>query len=415
MTYSDELDHLTRAVAALLEKPEQQLDELGVQAALSSRKALLGLLIVQMAEAAPLDRRLTKPDLQRLAEHPVAAFIGTLREYPRPHGEIAPSVLYSQPQETFAGALWLEVGRRSTLAQAEWQGTGRPLTDEQAWATVRDAAALAGALVRLDEDLIAAARKTECNDLVEALARPAAIHLAIAASEVRQLAGPETTTLTPDRWRAAEARIHPVALDSDVPRALEALSALLRNARVLKPEHVQQIAISLARVELRLHHGVTTDLARRLATVAGTPRRAACPLQGDRRPLLQAAELNRWANQRPLPPVSLGAMSERALLDECVAELHSVVRRQLQSGNWLVPDPDPDALLTWRRWTHALEEAEILAALRVAAQRNPAQACTRIKAPSRGQLTASLIAAGSARRLLRPAAPQLRPTTRSSR
>jgi hypothetical protein len=414
VTYADELDRVTRAVAALVENPAQPLDEPGVQAALSSRKALLGLLGVQMAEAAPLDRSLTKPDLQRLAEHPVAAFIGTLREYPRPHGEIAPSVLYSQPQETSTGALWLEVGRRSTLAQSEWQGTGKPLTDEQAWSVVSDSAALAGALACLDEDLGAAARKAGCGDLVETLASRAPLHLALAASEVRHLAGPETTTVTPDRWRGAEARIHPAARGSDVPRALEALSALLRQARVLKPEHVQQIAISLARVELRAHHGVSTDLARELAAVAGTSRRTACPFHGDRRPLLQAAELNRWASTPSVPSAATNGLSERPILD-CVAGLYSAVRRQLQSGNWLVPDPDPDARLAWRRWTHASEEPEILAALRVAAERNPARACTTITAPSRGQMSASLIAAGSARRLLRPAAPQLRPATRSSR
>ena len=183
MTYADELDHLTRALAALVEQPEQQLDELGVQAALSSRKALLGLLTVQLAEAAPLDPALTTPGLVRLAEHPVAAFIGTLPEYPRPHGEIAPSVLYSQPQETPAGALWLEIGRHSTLAQAEWQGAGKPLTDEQAWSVVSDAAALAGALARLDEDLSAAAHRAGCGDLVQALAPPAPLRLAIAAKE----------------------------------------------------------------------------------------------------------------------------------------------------------------------------------------------------------------------------------------
>ena len=278
MTYADELDHLTRAVAALVEKPEQPLDDLGVQTALSSRKALLGLLTVQMAEAAPLDRALTTPDLARLAEHPVAAFIGTLREYPRPHGEIAPSVLYSQPQETPAGALWLEIGRHSTIAQAEWQGTGQPLTDEQAWVVVSDAAALAGALARLDEDLSAAAQKTGCGDLVQALAPPAPLRLAIAASEVKHLAGAGTMTPTPDRWRTSEPRIHPVSRDADVPRALEALSALLRNARVLKPEHVQQIAISLARVEFRIHHGTTTDLTRDLAAVAAHPSSRGMPL-----------------------------------------------------------------------------------------------------------------------------------------
>jgi hypothetical protein len=413
VTYADELDHLTRAVAALLEKPEQSLDEPGVQAALSSREALLGLLTVQMAEAAPLDRSVTKPDLVRLAEHPVAAFIGTLREYPRPHGEVAPSVLYSQPQQTLAGSLWLEIGRRSTIAQAEWQGTGQPLTDEQAWSVVSDAAALAAALARLDEDLVAAARKPGCGDLVEALAPPAPARLAIAANEVKSLAGPRTEAVTLDRWRTPVARIHSVARDSDVPQALEALSALLRSARVLKPEHVQQIAISLARVEVRLNNDVTTDLARELAVAAQTPRRAACPYHGDRRPLLLAGELNRWASTQTVPSGALLDVSERLLL-EGVAELRAVVRRQLQSGNWLVPDPDPHALLPWRLWTHALEEPEILAALRVAAQRNPARDRTTITAPSRGQLSASVITAGSARRLLRPATPQLRPATRLS-
>jgi hypothetical protein len=411
VTYADEFDRLTRAVAALVEAPEQSLDEAGVQAALSSRKALLGLLTVQMAEAAPLDRSVTKPDLVSLAEHPVAALIGTLREYPRPHGEIAPSVLYSQPQETPAGALWLGVGRHSTLAQAEWQGTGQPLTDEQAWSVVSDAAALAGALARLDDDLRTAAQKAGCGDLVQALVRPAPPRLALAAGQVQNLAGAGARAAIPDRWRMPESRIHPVARDSDVPRALDALTALLRKARVLSPEHVQQIAISLARVELRIHYGTTTDLARDLAMVTRTPRRAACPFRGDRRPLLQAGELNRWGSKPPLPAAARRSVAEKPLL-ECVAGLHSVVRRQLQSGNWLVPDPDPDAQHPWRRWTHALDEPEILVALRVAAHQHPTRPSARITAPSREAVSASLLTTGSTRRLGRPVAPRLRPASR---
>jgi hypothetical protein len=410
MTYQDELDHLVRAVATLVEKPEKPLDELGVQAALSSRKALLGLLTVQMAEAAPLDRSATKPDLQRLAEHPVAAFIGALREYPRPHGEIAPSVLYSRPQETPAGALWLEVGRRSTLAQAEWQGTGQPLTDEQAWSTVGDAAALAGALARLDEDLRAAAQKAGCDDLVQALAPPAALRLVIAASEVRGLAGPGTRTTTPDRWRTPEPRIHPVVRDSDVPGALEALTALLRNARVLKPEHVQQITITLARLELRLHRGITTDLARELAVAAQTPRRAACPFHGDRRPLLQAAELNRWATgSGPGPVATIGV---DGLLSRCVIALHAAVQRQLQLGHWLVPNQDPGRQTAWRTWDHSQPTPQMLTALKSAvaavsaADRRGDRPSTR--RPARVLLHESL----SSRGRRRPVCPQTRPVAR---
>ena len=132
----------------------------------------------------------------RLAEHPVAAFIGTLPEYTRPHGEIAPSVLYSQPQKTPAGALWLEIGRHSTLAQAEWQGAGKPLTDEQAWSVVSDAAALAGALARLDEDLSSASHRVGCGDLVQGLAQQAPLRLAIAAKEIKHVAGQGTRTVT---------------------------------------------------------------------------------------------------------------------------------------------------------------------------------------------------------------------------
>ena len=244
---------------------------------------------------------------------------------------------------------------------------------------VSDAAALASALARLDEDLRVAAHKAGCDDLVQALTPPEASYSRSPPARSSASLGPARTTVMPDRWREPEARVHPVAGDSDVPRALEALTALLRNARVLKPEHVQQIAISLARVELRIHRGTTTDLAGELAAVAGTPRRTACPFHGDRRPLLQAAELNRWASKDMPPSVALRAVAQSPLL-ECLTGLHSVVRRQLQSGNWLVPDPDPDARLPWRRWTHALEEPDILATLRVAAQGHPGRASTAITA-----------------------------------
>jgi hypothetical protein len=95
--------------------------------------------------------------------------------------------------------------------------------------------------------------------------------------------------------------------------------------------------------------------------------------------------------------------------------LHAVTRRQLQVGNWLVPDPSPDSQPAWRRWNHALDEPRILAALRAAARRHPARLSPTSTVPPRGQLTASLLTADSARRLPRPPAPQLRPIARSSR
>jgi hypothetical protein len=62
-----------------------------------------------------------------------------------------------------------------------------------------------------------------------------------------------------------------------------------------------------------------------------------------------------------------------------------------------------------------LDEPEILTALRVAAHQHPTRPSEWLTAPSRDSVSSSLIAARTARRLYRPASPQLRPAARSPR
>jgi hypothetical protein len=122
--------------------------------------------------------------------------------------------------------------------------------------------------------------------------------------------------------------------------------------------------------------------------------------------LLQAAELNRWANTPSPPPAGRPAIAREPLL-ECVAILHDVTHRQLQVANWYVPDPNPDTPHVWRPWNHSLLEPEILAALRGATRQPPMNLDRRASSLWRSRPSAALATSGR-HSVSRPRAPQIR-------
>jgi hypothetical protein len=351
------------------------LDERGVQAALIARKALLGLLHVQLTEAAPLDRRVTRADLQTIGDHPVAGFIGTVREHPRPHSEIAPSELYARPPDSPDGRLWLEVGRRATLAQAEWEGRDQPLDLLQEWALVRETAALAAAVATLDGRLVNAATDAGCDDQVRTLTSESRLMLQTAAREAGALAAQGDLAPIPDRSRRLRPMPLPVRSHEDVVPALVTLRAMLARSAVITPEHARLVAIALARVAHVVEGpsastSAGTTLTASLRQVGTAPQSVACPFAGDRRATIQAGELSRWAQTASHRSWDdAGATTEH--VKKGVAILDSVVQRQLQHGLWFVPDNDAQSAFNWRVWNHSQPMPALAAAIQEGAHQHP--------------------------------------------
>jgi hypothetical protein len=381
------------------------LDERGVQAALTARKALLGLLHVQLAEAAPLDRRVTRAELQTIGDHPVAGLIGAVREHPRPHSEIAPSELYVAPPASLDGRLWLEVARRATLAQAEWEGRDQPLNSLQEWAVVGKAATLAGALSALDARLKGAATDAGCDDQVRPLTSESRLILQTAAGEAGALAAQGHLVPIPDRSRRIRPIPIPVRSHEDVVPALVTLRTIVAQTAVLTPEHVRLVAIAVARVAHVAEGPSATNLAATTFTaslrqVATTPQSVACPFPGNRRATIQAGELSRWARTASQGDWD-GASAVLEHVRKAVASLDRVVQRQLREGLWFVPEHDPRSTFAWRVWNHSQPIPELAAAVRKAASNHP---------PVHPVTQVSEAAREPATHRRRPVAAQARPT-----
>jgi hypothetical protein len=382
------------------------LDERGVQAALAARKALLGLLHVQLTEAAPLDRRVTRADLQTIGDHPVAGLIGAVREHPRPHSEIAPSELYASPPASVDGRHWLEVARRATLAQAEWEGPNQPLDSPQEWAVVREAAALAAALATLDRRLLSSATDAGCDDQVTTLTSESRLMLQTAAREAGALAAQGDLAPLPDRSRRIRPMPIPVRSHEDVVPAIATLRAILAQSAVLTPEHVRLVAIALARVAHVVERPSAANptiptLAASLRQVATAPQSVACPFAGDRRAAIQAGELNRWAQTTSQGRWDGGAGATLEHVRKAVVMLDRVVQRQLQHGLWFVPEHDPQSAFAWRVWNHSQPMPALAAAIQEGAHQHPP--AMRLRHP------ASFVTERSAHNR-RPLAAQARPT-----
>jgi hypothetical protein len=404
VSYLRELEQLGAALAALTSQPSMTLDERGVQAALTARKALLGLLHVQLTEAAPLDRRAARADLQTIGDHPVAGLIGAVRGHPRPHSEIAPSELYAMPPGSPDGRVWLEVARRATLAQAEWEGRNQPLASLHEWAVVHEAAALAASMATLDGRLVSAATDAGCDDQVSPLTSESRLMLQTAAREAGALAAQGELVPIPDRSRRIGPMPIPVRSHGDVVPALVTLRAILAQSAVLTPEHARLVAIALARVAHVVEGpsptmSAATTLTASLRRVATAPQSVACPFAGDRRATIQAGELTRWA-QTPSQGSWAGAGATLEHVKKAVAILDRVVKRQLQQGLWLIPEPDPQSAFAWRVWDHSQPMPGLATAVRDAAGNHPPM----------HQVTHVLeVARGPATRRHRPLSAQVRP------
>jgi hypothetical protein len=366
VSYLQESAQLGAALAALTSQPSITLDERGVQAALTARKALLGLLHVQLTEAAPLDRRVTRADLQTIGDHPVAGLIGAVREHPRPDSETAPSDLYARPPASVDGRLWLEVARRATLAQAEWEGRNQPLDSLQEWAVVREAAALAAALANLEGRLVSSATDAGCDDQVTTLTSESRLMLQTAAREAGALAAQGDLVPILDRSLRIRPTPIPVRSDEDVVPALATLRAILAQSAVLTPEHVRLIAIALARVAHVVEGpsattSAGTTLTASLRHIATAPQSVACPFAGDRRATIQAGELSRWAQASHTSWDDVDAAAEQ--VKRAVAVLDRVVNRHLEHGLWLVPEPSLGSRIAWRVWNHSQPMPRLVAAI----------------------------------------------------
>ena len=372
MSFVDDLDDVTRAVARLLARqyvvPPADLD-----AAAAGHGALVQLLQQLHQDVTGLSPHAAHGrTVDELERHPVALLGRLLADQPRlPSGSLTDLLAaHRSPQQL----LWTDLARAATLAHHEWT-TSDPRsypTGDGAWTVVGVVARLAEALPALDDDLAASLEAAGCE--VEACALRKAGHggLAPTAREVAALArsgGDGPIELVPREPRQVIVVLRP----SDLPRALRRVASLIEGSRHLSPQHVERLAVAHVRTMLWIADGLEGQTAGSIAAslreharvvveAARVHRRLASLHPSDGAPLAQFSQVRQMTSVRDskrMPLEALGRMASHAM---AVTEaLAMAVRTALRQGRWLTPTEsgcwttahDPTACAIVQQWDSA--------------------------------------------------------------
>lgn len=374
MSFVDDLDDVTRAVARLLAR-QYVVPPDDLEAAAAGHGALVQLLRQLHQDVTGLSPHAAHGrGVDELERHPAALLGRLLADQPRlPSGSLTDLLAaHRSPQQL----LWTDLARTATLAHHEWT-TSDPRsypTGDGAWTVVGAVARLAEALPALDDDL--AASFEAAGREVEARALRKAGHggLAPTAREVAALArsgGEGPIELLPREPRQVVVVLRP----SDLPRAMRRAAGLIEGSRHLSPQHVERLAVAHARTMLWIAEGLEGHAAgaeaaalrqdaRVLAQAARMPRRLASIQPSDAEPLAQFSQIRQALVDRDAKRLPAATLMNMAASSPAVTmALANAARTMVARGDWLAPSEsgvwmagrssDPTLASLMERWGEA--------------------------------------------------------------
>ena len=348
MSFVDDLDGVTRAVARLLAR-QYVVPPADLEAAAAGHGALVQLLQQLHQDVTGLSPHATHGrTVDELERHPVALLGRLLADQPRlPSGSLTDLLAaHRSPQQL----LWTDLARTATLAHHEWT-TSDPRsypTGDGAWTVVGVVARLAEVLPALDDDL--AASFEAAGREVEARVLRKAGHggLAPTAREVAALAhsgGDGPIELVPREPR----QVVVVLRSSDLPRAMRRAASLIEGSRHLSPQHVERLAVAHVRTMLWIADGLDAHAADEaaaavrqhahvVAQAARMPRRLASLRSSDEAPLAQLTQIRQALVDRDAKRLPAAALVNIAASSPAVTmALANAARAMVARGHWLSP------------------------------------------------------------------------------
>lgn len=372
MTFVDDFDEATRAVARLLAR-QYVVPPADLEAAAAGHGALVQLLQQLHQDVTGLSPHAAHGrGVDELERHPVALLGRLLADQPRlPSGSLTDLLAsHRSPQQL----LWTDLARTATLAHHEWT-TSDPRsypTGDGAWTVVGAVARIAEVLPALDDDL--AASLDAAGREAEALQFRKAGHggLAPTAREVAALArsgsdGP--IELVPREPRQVIVVLRP----TDLPAAMRRAANLIEGSQHLSPQHVERLAVAHARTMLWIADGLEGHAAaaeaaamrqdaRLVARTARMPGRLASIHPSDAAPLAQVSQIRQALvdrDARRLPAATL--MNMAASSPAVTMALANAARAMAARGSWLAPSEsgvwmagrssDPTLASLMERWS----------------------------------------------------------------